>query len=65
MGSVSKGTVWPILNTVASSVCLIHTCTGLIVAKVVASLCVPRSTMEVGAPVERGGTDRALVVKAI
>ena len=36
--AMSKGTVRAILNAVTSAICLIHTCTGLIVAQMVAPL---------------------------
>lgn len=54
MWAVSKGTVRSILNTVSSGICLIHTCAGLVVAQVVASLCVTCCAMQIGAAAERG-----------
>ena len=54
MWAVCKGTVWAILDTVASGICLIHTCAGLVVAEVVASLRVPGRAVQVGAAAGRG-----------
>ena len=52
---MSECTVRPILDAVSSTVCLIHTRTGLIVAKMIASLCIPSCAMQVWAAGEGGG----------
>ena len=54
MWAVCEGTVRAILDAVASGVCLIHTCAGLVVAEVVASLRVPGRAVQVGAAAGRG-----------